>query len=375
MGKVAKILGILAGIFVLLLAASVYVGYLALKKFAPNANTSMPAELEKARITDGTGKLEKTSFYADASLGTITEMRRDAGSLAIIGTRSAVFLDGKKAVQRRVSFPTNMQLGPVELIEMSGAAEPFFLGRGSWSTPVMFLDSSGKELWRYGGSPGVDYAAAGDLTGEGKVEVAVGMNGGGGILLLDANGNRIWSKPDGNVWHVEILQGGSGIPGRILHSNVDGQLIVRDPHGNVLERHALDMYLSDFSLTRWNGEPEATHIVASDSDTVYVYTQYGQSVARFESPAPQIYNDIRAVTVTYSNGSTYFAVVRRYRPWGRSILTINSVKGGHGDLEYREIFEDACDTLLTAPSGDGQALLVGCRGAVFQYDVPRSPPN
>ncbi|HXX46333.1 MAG TPA: hypothetical protein VEJ38_16540 [Candidatus Acidoferrales bacterium] len=375
MGKVTKILGILAGIFVLLLAASVYVGYLALKKFTPSASTSMPAELEKARITDGAGKFEKTSFYADADLGTITELRRHEDSLAIVGARSAVFLDGNKAVQRRVSFPANMQFGPVELVEMPGAAEPFFLGRGSWSTPAMFVDSSGKELWRYGGSPGVDYAAAGDLRGERKIEVVVGMNGGGGILLLDANGNRMWSKPDGNVWHVEILQGGSGIPGRILQSNVGGQLIIRDPNGDILDRHALDMYLSDFSLTRWNGEPEATHVVASDSDTVYVYTQNGQSVARFEAPAPQIYNDIRAVTLTFSNGSTYFAVVRRYRLWGRSILTINSIKGDRGDLEYREILEDACDALSTAPSGDGQALLVGCRGAVFEYDLPRSPPN
>lgn len=368
MGRLPKILSILAGVFALLLAISVYVGYLALKRFAPPTSMTRPSDLEKAQITKGAAKFQKATFYIDNELGTVTEIKRAGDSLAIVGTRAAVFLDEKKNVRGKVLMPASFQYSPVALVEPAGARGPFFLSRGSWTTPVIFADSSGRELWRYGGSPGVDYAAAGDVEGNGKIEIAVGMNGSGGIILLDANGKQIWSKADGNVWHVEILQGSSGVPGRIVHSNAEGKLVLRDGDGNVIEHRSLDMYLSDFGLTRWEGESEATHVLAADSETVYVYTAGGEPTAHFEAPAPLLYNDIEATTVLLSDGRLYFVALRRYRRWERSVLTINTIQGDHGNLIYREILEDACDSLMAIPSKDSQVLLMGCRGKVLQYD-------
>lgn len=359
----------------MLIAATAYVGYRALKVLVPGGATpAMPTDFEKPGVTNGAGKFEKSTFYSNTDLGTITEIRRGAASLAIVGTQGVIFLNPDKSVQSRVSFSRSAEYSAVSLVGSSAGEEPFFLNRGSWSEPTIFLDPSGRELWNYNETFGVDDAAAGDLAGDGKIEVAIGMNGPKGIVLLDSNGKRIWSKPDNNVWHVEILPGNAGHPGRILHSNARGSLIVRDADGNILESHRLFAYLNHFALIRWNNEPEATHLLAADPENVDVYTANVQPVARFEAPAPRLY-DIQGVTVEYSGSSPYIAVIRDYSLWNRSLLTINLIQGDHGDLVYREVLQDSCHGMATAPSGNGQALLLGCRDAVYEYDLPHSTAN
>lgn len=377
MERLPKILSIIAGAFILLLAATVYVGIRALRTFLPTTSLQLPAELETAKVTKGAGIFQKDLYFVDAQLGAVTDLRYqelDPGNpnLVVVGTGGAVFLREDKSVKERVSFPANLARESVALVESADAASPFFLSGGSWAAPATFFDRSGKELWTYGGSPGVDSAAAGDVDGDGKIEVAVGMNGSAGILLLDANGKQIWSKADGNVWHVEVLGGSGGVPGRILHSNARGKLVVRDSSGNVVERRQLDMYLSHFGLTRWNDEPKPTHVVASDSDAVYVYTSAGEPTAHFEAPAPILYDQIRAVLLLLSDGRTYLAVLRNYGVWNRAVLTIDSVKGETGSLVYREILGDVCESLTPLPHKDNQVLLVGCQGRVWQYDVSLS---
>jgi len=41
------------------------------------------------------------------------------------------------------------------------------------------------------------------LSGDEKPRVVVGLNGGGGITMLDENGKKVWHQSDRNVWHVE----------------------------------------------------------------------------------------------------------------------------------------------------------------------------
>lgn len=377
MERLTKILSIAGGIFVFLLAATIYVGVRVLGVFAPGMSMQRPAEFAAAKVTTGAGRFQKNLYFADARLGAVTDLRfemRDPGNpdLAVVGTESAVFLNEEGNVRERVTFATDVERESISLVRSNDAATPFFLSSGSWSVPTALFDSSGKKLWTYESLRGEDGAVAGDINGDGKIEVAIGMNGNAGVGLVDESGHQIWSKPDGNVWHVEILAGGGGIPGRILHSNASGHLIVRDPGGNVVERHRLDMYLSDFSLVKWNNEPRPTHIVASDSGSVYVYAATGVSTAHFDAPAPILYDEIRAVTLRLSDDKTYLAVLRDYSRWNRSVLTINSAIGNTGSLVYREILDDLCGPLTSLPYKGSEALLVGCQGKLWRYDASRS---
>ena len=375
MKPIAKVLSILAGVFVVLLAITIYIAVRAFEKFSASQQVEFPAELKAAKVTTGEEAFQKSVFYEKADLGTITELRYGTigadqePQLAVVATNQALLLWADGKAKKLILFPANVSRDAVVLLEPIDANHLLFLSHGSWSSPSILFDGFGNVLFSYGEWPGVNDAAAGDLNGDGKVEVAIGMNGAGGVRLLDANGNAIWSRTDGNVWHVEMLPASGGVPGRILHSNAGGTLVVRDHQGNVLERKRLDTYLDDFTLTRWGGEPAATHIVAADVDTVYVYTSTGEQVASFDAPAPALFNDVRATSVRFSSGQADFAVLRYYVRWQRSVLCINRADRG---LVYREILADRCDSLAAMPDSGDEALLVGCHGRILRYALSPS---
>jgi hypothetical protein len=371
MERVTKVLAILGCVFVVMIALSVLVVIRVMRMFVPDARIQQPAEFATAKITKGGEDFGKSVFYRQTDLGEITELRYGvAGAgpllqqLVIVGTGGAVLFAPEGSVSRKFSFPSQVSPESIVLVEPVNVEAPLFLSHGSWSSPVILSDSSGREVWHYDGLSGVDDAAAGDLEGDGKMEVAVGMNGAGGIHLLDAEGKEIWSRPDGNVWHVEMLAGANRVPGRILNSNAGGQLVVRDHEGKVIRREKLNTYASAFTLVRWGEEPAATHVVVAGPDEVYVYTGDGAPVASFDAPAPTLYDDIKATTVRFSPEAADFAVLRNYGRWNRSVLSINSAKGA---LAYREILGDDCDSLAAIPGGGNEILLVGCRGRVWQY--------
>lgn len=375
MKRVTKVLTILGCAFVVMAAVSIFVAIRLMQMFLPDARIQEPAEFATPKITAGGGDFGRSVFYTQDDLGEITELRYgaiEAGplqQLAIVGTGGSVFLAADRTVDRNVRFPPKVSPDPIVLVEPVNADAPLFLSHGSWSSPAVLYDSSGLEVWHYDGTSGVDDTAAGDLEGDGKMEVAVGMNGAGGIHLLDAEGKEIWSRPDGNVWHVEILAGANGAPGRILNSNARGQLVVRDNEGKVIRRKALDTYTSGFTLVRWGDEAAATHVVVAGPDEIYVYTAEGTPVASFNAPGPTLYDDVKATTVLFSPEEADFAVLRNYDRWNRSVLSIN---GPNGALVYREILDDSCDSLAAFPNGSKETLLVGCRGKVWQYTPAQS---
>lgn len=368
--RVTKIVTILGSVFVVMVAVSIFVAVRVTEMFVPHTSIEEPAEFTTPTITTGSADFGRSVFYKQEDLGEITELRYGpigAGPLqhlVIVGTGGAVFLAADRTVSRKLTFAAQVSPDPLVLVEPVNADAPLFLSHGSWSSPAILYDRFGREVWHYDGTTGVDDAAAGDLNGDGKMEIAVGMNGAGGIHLLDAEGKEIWSRTDGNVWHVEILAGANGAPGRILNSNAQGQLVVRDNEGKVIRRQALDTYTSNFTLVRWGDEGTATSVAVAGPYDVYVYTTEGGPVASFHAPGPILYDDIKATNVRFSSEATDFAVLRNYERWNRSVLSIN---GARGVLVYREILDDACDSLTAFPDGGSETLLVGCRGSVWQY--------
>jgi outer membrane protein assembly factor BamB len=72
-----------------------------------------------------------------------------------------------------------------------------------WTHELRAFDLSGKQIWSYPISSGIDDVWAADLNGNGSDEVIVGYNGGNGVHVLNGNGLLLWKSTDvQNVWHV-----------------------------------------------------------------------------------------------------------------------------------------------------------------------------
>jgi hypothetical protein len=176
-------------------------------------------------VTVGKGFFEKKLVVHDATLGAVTDIILDPTSeaaLGVAGLQGAVFLKDDHSVVSRVTFdvpdrhssPTRIQFVATKT---KGVWE--FLDRGGhgWSDASLY-GKDGHLLWAYGGMPGVDDMAAGDLDGDGQPEFVVGFNGAGGLRCLDDTAHEQWRKMGGNIWHVEIVDmDGDGKPEIIQH--------------------------------------------------------------------------------------------------------------------------------------------------------------
>jgi outer membrane protein assembly factor BamB len=146
-------------------------------------------------------------------------------------------------------------------------------------------DHKGKQLWQSAKRSGVDDCAPGDVNGDGKLEFAVGYNGGGGVCLLDAQGKELWHKMDGNVWHVEILDINQDGRPEIVHSNAGGELTVRNAAGDIYYRAQTAGYFSHFSTGPWPTTAGPTRAIELDTGTVLVINADGSTAAKLSAPA------------------------------------------------------------------------------------------
>ena len=201
------------------------------------------------------------------------------------------------------------------------------------------------------------------------MEFAVALNGWGGVRLLSAQGDELWSMSAGNVWHVEIANPDQGAPGNIINSDAGGALTIRNDLGEIVRTCHPTEYVGDFGLVRWASEPEPRHLVVPGKDVIVVLDLNGQQTAQLQAPG-SVADSTDAVTgtpVCFSSGRCYQATLVFYRLWDRSVLYLNDQTG---KIAYREVFEHRCAAVGTMPAAGGakdESLLVGCSGQVWKY--------
>ncbi|MGA2603523.1 MAG: redoxin domain-containing protein [Verrucomicrobiia bacterium] len=112
--------------------------------------------------------------------------------------------------------------------------DPRLLGYSNWGREVVVMDSQGKRLWSYSSLSGVDGAHWGDLDGDGTDELIVGMNGGGGLHAVDADGKKLWKASLGNVWNQAVVSARTNQPALVFATEAGGSVQVFDAKGRLL---------------------------------------------------------------------------------------------------------------------------------------------
>jgi len=324
-----------------------------------------PATLKIPRVVVGGKLFARSSYYSDEALGLITDIQPESGgALEVVGTRGAAFLDENGRMRKTVGFA---RCGSEVVATELGKGK--FLCRGAWGDNAVLFDGDGNTVWSYGvqGS-GIDDAAPARFGGK-TTGVVVGLNGGGGVRFVGADGKEVWQQHDANVWHVEVAAADENSDTVILHSNAAGQLTLRDASGNVLTRYTPEIYLSHFSLTQWHDDPNRNKLIAAADDSLYILTMRGATLVRFSAPFTAGTDDAQGTPVRFADRPVYYAALVRHNLWNRSVLYIYNEDARQ---IYVEVLGSDCASLRSLPDGKGsEELLVGCRGNVWKYS-PKS---
>jgi hypothetical protein len=333
------------------------------------------------RMITGSGRFDKSTFYTDVNLGEISQILlgwpadREGAVLSVVGNKGADFLDARGGLKLQIQFskfvPTT-----VEAVQLDASGDYGFLTRDeSWGVDVVLFDKAGQERWSYpeGILKGIDDSVMGDLGGDGKSKVVVGLNGRGGLVVLDREGKKLWRKPEGNVWHVETLDTKGDGRRQILHTNAQGQLVVRDALGEIIAHYVPNNYVSFFALTRWGAEAQPRHILVPtgengcerDKPFFLVLDAQGRVVAQLDASLG-LMDRAEGTPMRYSRNGEYYAILQSKNVSKRSVLCLYDHEGR---IAYQEILGDYCHGLTALPGQLGDKLLVGCSGTVWEYSA------
>jgi hypothetical protein len=363
----------------LLAALGIAVGWLAWRRLAEpmlSSQLDTPAGMETASVRTGSGFLSRSVLVEDAQIGSVTDIAvgeldpSPGREIGIAGSGGALFLDEAANVKSSVALGDRAAHVDIVDVEADGVCE--FMNRGHWGCDASLFDHSGKTIWTYGGSPGVDDMAAGDLDGDGALEFVVGFNGGGGVHLLESDGSKQWRQPDGNVWHVEMVDADGDGRLEVVHSNAGGEIKVLDAAGKTVKQGKPAPYFSDFSLCRWPGKQDREYALLAEDDTIWLFDFDGNSVHKVSAPECGTLGHARGVPVKLKGMEPeYFAVVVEFSRWQRSILYVFAPDG---KLVYQEVLPEACGSIAAMSVGKGatESILVGAEGKVWQFDATDS---
>lgn len=363
------------GIFMLVIVGSgIFLYFKYIKPYWDFEPLKMPPELAEAKIIIGEEKIKRQIVFKDDRLGVISDLvykeldSKPGLELGVAASNGAVFLEKDYKVKNVILFSSKADHVDFIDIESDGICE--YISRGSWCSDASLIGHTGNTKWTYGGSSGVDDMAVGDIDNDGIVDFVVGFNGGGGVHRVRIDGQKLWRRKDGNVWHVEVVDTNGDNISEIVHSNAAGQMIVRNSEGEILTKKQLNPYFSDFSICRWPGNNSKEYALLAENDTIWLFDFNGNTVLQYYAPYCGNHGDARGVTVKDAKGTHNLVVVVNYHNWERSILYwFDSI----GSLIYQEIIpeQSAAIASIEINQSGKKYLLIGGNGKVWQYELKK----
>jgi hypothetical protein len=341
-----------------------------LKPWVSSLSPVIPDEYKNPGVIVGNNFLSKTNFFQDERLRAVTDIavrKSEPGGetvIAIAARNGGGLLD--EAGQLRSYFQINEPVGRLNITDVDHDGELEYFTRGSLSKPTLF-DHEGRLLWSYGTTSALnDDMAAGNIDGDGSVDFVVGLGADGSLHLLDERGRKVWEQPNANAWHIETFDINGDGKSEIIHSNVGGEMVIRDQSGQIIRKLKLPIYFTQFSLCKWPDKNGKVYPLAINEGTIWLFDFDGQVIAQLDAPQGRA-GLAKGIAVKFrSDEPEYFAVVVDLGDWDRSILYIYDA---HRTLVYQEIVAESSEAIATMPLKDSkaEALLLGGKGKVWQY--------
>jgi len=332
----------------------------------------------------------------DTSLGGVSDIIQNPtreATLGVAGLKGAVFLKADNTVLSRVVFERTTQPGimslfrfpvvptHIQFVDIDGHGNWEFLNRGGvgWRDASL-IGKDGRTRWIYGGEPGLDDMTAGDLDADGIPDFVAAFNGDGGVRRLDQNAKLLWKKPDGNIWHVEIVDVDADGKPEIVHTSANGDFTIRDRQGTVIRQMSPGFYCSDFSLCHWPSAKSGPKILALHGGGLCLVDFQGGIAGRYPLPAQKRCQEFRGVMMHLKPDEQEFLAVLTVD--GNLFLPSSTlfVFNAGRELVYQEALAAQCASLLVRP-GDTPGcdeLLVGGMSKVWKFspakrDQPKPP--
>lgn len=199
---------------------------------------------------------------------------------------------------RSISILRSARLTPDEQSEL--------LGSGTWTNFVTAMTSDGTALWTEITQHGIDDVWAADLDADDIDEVIVGYNGVGGLHVFDHDGVRRWKHTGiGNVWHVTAgdVTGDGNV--EVLSTSATGKVHIFDSDGKLLKDLDTSVYANMIRVGRIAGEDQAARIfVVGTGDE-------GAKLIALDSEG----NELSSTDLPQSNHFDSLALAGRV-PWG-----------------------------------------------------------
>jgi len=346
--------------------------------FVPQDVSKPPPVLERAQVLVGGDAYQKHLFFSGSQLGDTSQILagwpadRENAALVIVGNQGAQFLSDDGTLKKYVRF-SQAHFCPIQAVPLNKEGNFGFLTRDpTWACAVVLYDRDGNQLWSYSSSMGVDDAAGGFMSNASTSVFVVGLNGWGGIRLLDQKGKEVWKQAGGNIWHVEILDAAGDGNGKILNSDARGELVSRNDKGEVTLRYETGGYVSNFALVRWGEERHPTHVLFYASPTFpaggtprfRVIDSNGQRVAQLEAPLGDLLHRLEGTSVSFKKETATFAALQGDEVIKRSLLYLFDVRG---KMVYQEVITEGCRGIAALPRESEETLLVGCNNKVWEY--------
>ena len=321
-----------------------------------------PAELKALLKHPAPGALAKRIVWETQGLDRICGIHPDpaAGGILLACHRSVPRLDAQFAVQHRLDFPEYYQsVAPV--LVGAGFSGQYIVHR--LFEHAALLDPEGRELWRAGEklAPGemVEGVRAGDIDGDGRPEFAVFYRYGGGILLVDEQGQTRWTFSADSIDHLEMADvRGNGRQEILFH---DRTFKILDAEGRVAAETDIATESSQFALVAWPAPAGRPNLVLTEENQIRIVDLDGHEIRRLEAPGCRGFGDLAAVPVRFRAGAPAFLAVRKDLHPDLAVLYVYDSEGRRVHQDVEVVLGSADPALAAVPAGatGTEHLLVG----------------